>query len=217
MAGKGPPLALKRSLKLPLVAFYGLGTILGAGIYVLVGKVAAHAGLLAPLSFLVAAAIATLCALSYAELVSRFPKSAGEAVYVEAAFHRPSLSLLIGLMIVAIGLVSTATLVKGLLGYVHTFFALPDTLVIIATVLVIGLIVSWGIGESVMIAASMTALKMRGLIIITLLVFAAINLALWVIKGRRREPAPFNIPRWVPLTGLVASLGSVAVQLVGLL
>ncbi len=46
---------LRRALSLPLITFYGLGTILGAGIYVLVGKVAGAAGLYAPLAFLVAA------------------------------------------------------------------------------------------------------------------------------------------------------------------
>jgi len=35
---------LKRVMSLPMITFYGLGNILGAGIYVLVGRVAAQAG-----------------------------------------------------------------------------------------------------------------------------------------------------------------------------
>ena len=72
---------LKRSLSLGLVTFYGLGTILGAGIYVLIGAVAAAAGPWMPLSFLLAAVIAAVTALSYAELVRRMPLCAAEASY----------------------------------------------------------------------------------------------------------------------------------------
>ena len=73
---------LSRRLSLPLLTLYGLGTILGAGIYVLVGKVAGQAGLYAPLSFLLAAIIAGLTGYSYARLSSRYPVSAGPARYV---------------------------------------------------------------------------------------------------------------------------------------
>jgi len=38
---------LKRSLSLSLLTLYGLGKILGAGIYVLIGKMVATAGVLA--------------------------------------------------------------------------------------------------------------------------------------------------------------------------
>ncbi|MGD8526450.1 MAG: amino acid permease, partial [Thioalkalispiraceae bacterium] len=58
---------LKRSISLPLVTFYGIGTILGAGIYVLVGKVAGEAGMAAPLAFLLASLLAGFSAFSYAE------------------------------------------------------------------------------------------------------------------------------------------------------
>lgn len=59
---------LARKIGLWLLTFYGLGTILGAGIYVLVGKVAASAGLLAPLAFLISALVAGITALSYCQL-----------------------------------------------------------------------------------------------------------------------------------------------------
>ena len=74
---------LRRSLSLPMVTLYGMGTILGAGIYVLIGEVAGVAGLWAPLAFLVAAVLAGFSAFAYAELSSRYPKSAGEAVYLQ--------------------------------------------------------------------------------------------------------------------------------------
>ena len=68
---------LKRSLSFPLLVLYGLGTTIGAGIYVLIGKVAGAAGVLAPVSFTGAGVIAGFTALSFAELSARFPKSAG--------------------------------------------------------------------------------------------------------------------------------------------
>jgi amino acid transporter len=77
---------LKRSLGLGLITLYGLGNILGAGIYVLVGKVAGAAGVHAPLAFIVAAVVAAITAFTYGELAARYPVSAGEAVYVDAAF-----------------------------------------------------------------------------------------------------------------------------------
>ncbi|HSS66681.1 MAG TPA: amino acid permease, partial [Gammaproteobacteria bacterium] len=68
--------ALKRSLGLGLISLYGLGNILGAGIYVLVGKVVGTAGVHAPLAFVVAAMVAALSAFTYGELAARYPVSA---------------------------------------------------------------------------------------------------------------------------------------------
>ena len=76
MAGHAP---LKRRLSLPLLVLYGLGTTIGAGIYALVGKIAGESGYLAPFAFLLAAAMASLTALSFGELCRRYPYSAGEA------------------------------------------------------------------------------------------------------------------------------------------
>src|SRR5210317_315040 len=102
---------LKRSIPLLLVTFYGIGTILGAGIYVLVGKVAGEAGMATPFAFLLASLLAGFSAFSYAELASRYPRSAGEAVYLHAAFGIQRFSMIMGLLIITIGLVSTATLI----------------------------------------------------------------------------------------------------------
>ena len=70
--------SLKRIIGLPLITFYGIGTILGAGIYVLVGKVAVASGVYTPVAFLVAALVVAFTALTYAELSSRFPKPSGK-------------------------------------------------------------------------------------------------------------------------------------------
>lgn len=161
-----PTHELKRVLSLPLVTFYGIGTILGAGIYVLIGKVAGYAGMYALISFLLASILAGFSAFSYAELSARFPKSAGEAVYIEQGFHRRHLSTLVGLLIVLVGIVSTATLVHGFVGYLKVFVDWPDAWVIIAVAALMVAIVIWGIGQSVWIATLMTIAEIAGLLII---------------------------------------------------
>ena len=102
--------ALKRSINFPMIVLYGVGTMLGAGIYVLISSVAGSAGMYAPLAFLVAAIIVSFTALSYSELSSRLPMSAGEAAYVQAAFSRKSLSAAMGYAVVLTGIVSAATI-----------------------------------------------------------------------------------------------------------
>lgn len=160
------PEQLKRAISLPMLAFYGIGTILGAGIYVLVGKVAGYAGMYTPIAFLLAAILAGFSAFSYAELSVRFPRSAGEAIYIQEGLKLQPLSIVVGLMIVAIGITSTATLVSGLTGYAREFILLPDELIIIATILIMGAVVAWGISESVVIASLMTLLEIFGLLVI---------------------------------------------------
>jgi APA family basic amino acid/polyamine antiporter len=157
---------LKRSISLPLLTFYGLGTILGAGIYVLIGEVVAEAGIRAPIAFLVAALLAVFTAFSYAELSARFPRSAGEAVYVMEAFHRRRLSLLMGLLVILIGTVSAATIANGFVGYFRVFFELPPWLIIVVLVGLLGLVAAWGITESVWLATLVTLLEVFGLLLI---------------------------------------------------
>tara|TARA_Y100000294_G_scaffold144689_1_gene139729 strand:- start:1083 stop:2306 length:1224 start_codon:yes stop_codon:yes gene_type:complete len=157
---------LKRSLSLPFLTFYGLGTILGAGIYVLVGEVAGRAGMFAPISFFLAAVIAAFTAVSYAELSARIPKSAGEAIYAQKAFNRKNLSLILGLLVVFTGVMSSATLVNGFSGYFQIFFQIPSWLIMAATIFLLGLLACWGIKESAGAAMVLTIIEIAGLLII---------------------------------------------------
>jgi basic amino acid/polyamine antiporter, APA family len=157
---------LKRSLSLTLVIFYGLGNIIGAGIYVLLGEVVSYAGMFAPLSFLLASLLACLTAFSYAELVARYPVSAGEAVYVQQGIGLPALSRLVGLLIIMAGIVSAATIIRGFAGYLQVLVSLPDVLVMPLLVLLLGGLSVWGIAESVGVAAVITAIEIAGLLLI---------------------------------------------------
>lgn len=158
--------SLRRSLSLPLVTFYGIGTILGAGIYVLVGKVAGYAGMYTLLSFLLASVLAGFSAFSYAELSVRFPRSAGEAIYIEQGLKSQQLARIVGLLIVLMGAVSTATLLHGFVGYLEVFVVWPKPLVIAFLVFTMLVIVVWGISQSVLIATVMTLAEIAGLLII---------------------------------------------------
>ena len=157
---------LIRRLSLPLLIFYGIGTILGAGIYVLVGKVAGEAGIYTPFSFMLASLLAAFSAFSYAELAARFPRSAGEAIYIEEGFGIKQLSIVVGLMIVSVGIISVATLAHGFAGYLNVFFEIPEPVIVISLVLFVGLVCGWGINQSVMIASVMTIVEIIGLLII---------------------------------------------------
>ena len=101
--------ALHRSIGPTQMALYGLGSMLGAGIYGLMGKVAGEVGNAIWLAFLVALVAALLTALSYASLGSRHPRAAGAAYVAERAFGLPMLSFVLGLALVCSGLTSVAT------------------------------------------------------------------------------------------------------------
>ncbi len=146
MNSTGPE--LKKSLSLSLLTLYGLGNILGAGIYVLIGKVVATAGIFTPWSFLIASLIAGLTAFTYAELSSRYPLSAGEAVYLQAGFEIKLLSAGVGILIILAGIVSAAAIVRGFVGYFQQFWSLPAPVVTTLLVIALGSLAIWGKPDS---------------------------------------------------------------------
>ncbi len=157
---------LKRSLNLPLLVLYGLGTTIGAGIYVLVGAAAGRAGIYAPVAFIVAAIGIAPTAASYGELASRYPVSAGEAAYVNAGFGSRTMSLLAGWLVIVSGVVASAAIAIGCAGYIRTFVDLPLSLVVTVVILTMGLVAAWGIVESVLLAALFTLIEAGGLLIL---------------------------------------------------
>lgn len=157
---------LRRALTTPLLTLYGLGVTVGAGIYVLVGATADIAGPFAAFSFVVAALAVSLTALSYAELATRFPVSAGEAAYVEAGFQKNWMAVFVGLAVAASGIISASAVAIGAASYLHalTGFAIP--FLTISVVLIMGLIALWGITESVFFAAVITIIEIAGLLFV---------------------------------------------------
>lgn len=157
---------LRRTLSLPLITLYGLGNILGAGIYVLIGAVANTAGNFAPYSFILAAMVAGVTAFSFAELTSRFPVSGGGALFIHKGFHKPQLTRLAGLMIIMTGVVSAATITRGFVGYVQVFAPVPEAVAIVGMLALLCGLACWGINESVVTAALITVVEVVGLLLI---------------------------------------------------
>ncbi|MGF1606107.1 MAG: APC family permease [Rhodothalassiaceae bacterium] len=160
---------LERTLSLPLLSVYGLGTILGAGIYVVIGDVIGRGGVYAPLAFLFAALVAGLTAIGYGELAGRIPRSGGPAAYLQQAFGICWLSGLVGWMIAATGVVSAATIVTGFTSYLSVLVDWPDWPVMITVVLVLGGIAAAGIEESAWTMGVTTAAGVAGLIYVLVL------------------------------------------------
>ena len=157
---------LQRRLSLTLLSLYGIGVTIGAGIYVLVGKVAIGTGVHAPLSFLTAAILAGFTAFSYAELGGRVPKSAGEAMFVQEAFGNAAFATVIGFLVMTTGIISSGAIVIGFVGYLQEIMAVPSAIAIVGVVALLTAIAAWGIGESVMLAAIITVVEIGGLLLI---------------------------------------------------
>ena len=157
---------LARSVSLLQLSLYGIGTTVGAGIYVLVGAAAATAGANVALGFLLAAVIVAPSAASFAALARRLPFSAGEAAYVDAAFGRPALSLAVGLCVALAGTVSAAAITRGSIGYVAAIAPAPEWAILLAIILGLGAVAAWGIGQSMRLAATLTVIELTGLLIV---------------------------------------------------
>jgi len=182
---------LKRNITLPLLTLYGLGNILGAGIYVLVGKVAGLAGLGTALAFLIAMFVAGLTAFSYMELSGRYPVSASISVYLHEAFGRRWLSVLIGVAMIIGGVASAAALSQGFAGYLRFYIDVPAPIASAGILLAIGLIAIKGIKESAFVAAAFTLIEILGLILI-----------IWVGKSSLTQIGVSDVLRVDPILGV---------------
>ena len=197
-----PPPGLRRVITLPWLILYGVGSTVGAGIYVLTGVVAGRAGLLAPVSFLLASLIALLTALSFAELSARFPRAGGALVYVREGTGSAWLSTLVGLMTASAGVVSAATVSVGFTGYLEPFVGGPTPFWLLLFVGTLGALVAWGVKESVVAAGLITLVEVAGLAAI--LVFGGARLATTL-------PASLPLPNALPESGSVWAAVSSAV------
>lgn len=160
---------LKKELNLFYVTLYGIGIILGAGIYAIIGKGAALAGNSLWLSFVFAAIIASFTGLSYAELSSMYPKTAAEYNYTKQAFRRRSPSFLVGWVIILAGLMSSATVSLGFAGYLSQLVSMPIVLGAVFLVIALSILNFIGIKESARFNVVSTLIEFSGLLIIIIL------------------------------------------------
>lgn len=142
------PPQLARTITLPALVFYGVGTILGAGIFVVIGEVIGEAGQLAPVAYAVAGLVAVATALSYAEIAARVPTAGGPINYVETATGSRPAGSIIGWLLMAANTVSAATVTSGFIGYLSIFVDIPGWTVAISIMTILGLIAAFGMKAS---------------------------------------------------------------------
>jgi len=191
---------LRATLTLPALAVYAIGDILGAGIYALVGKVAGLCGPALWVAFAVSAFVALLTGLAYAELASRYPRSAGAALYCRQGFRHPLPAFVVGVFVLLSGLTSGATVSRALVGYVHQFVAAPEIAVSLAFLIAMSFLNFWGIEESSRVNMVLTAVEVTGL----LLVIVAGVVAARALPGDeilvRLAPEPAHLRGVLPAT-----------------
>lgn len=157
---------LKRRIGPKLLTAYGVGVMVGAGIYVLVGAVAEQAGIWAPLAFLMAGLIAAPTALSYSEFSTRIPEAAGEAAYVGTGLNSQALALLVGLAIVVAGTLSAGAVLRGGVGYLVHAVSIDTTLAIVGLGAVLVAVALIGVLESLALVAVFTVIELSGLALV---------------------------------------------------
>ncbi|MGM7444589.1 APC family permease [Streptomyces tunisiensis] len=163
------PKALKRALTTPLLYFFILGDVLGAGVYVLVGQVAADAGGAVWVPLVVALLLALLTAASYAELATKYPRAGGASHYATRAFG-PFAGFVAGFCMLAAGIVSVAALARGFGGdYLSAFVTLPVALVAVVFLALLALVNARGIKESTRANAVATVVEVGGLAVVVVL------------------------------------------------
>lgn len=188
---------LQRAISLPLLILYGLGVTVGAGIYVLIGTTAAKAGIYAPISFLIAALVVGFTGFTYSELSTRYPVSAGEAVYVNKGFNSKHLSLVVGLMVVTSGVVSSAAIAIGATAYTNNLIDFPPLIITTVIILLLGLAAAWGVLQSVAMAAVFTLIEIGGLCFV---VFYGFTINPELLSEFARLAPPFDGPVWAGIT-----------------
>jgi len=132
---------LRRAISRRMLLFFILGDILGAGIYALVGEVAGEVGGAVWTAFAVALLLSFFTAFAYAELVTKYPRAGGAALYVNRAFRIPFVTFMIAFAVMASGVTSAATLSRAFGGdYLKEFVDVPTTLAALAFIVLVALV-----------------------------------------------------------------------------
>lgn len=160
---------LVRSIGPFQLTFYALGSMLGSGIYGLIGQAAGQVGAAVWLSFLVALVAALLTALSYASIGSRHPRAGGAAYVTQRAYRSGLLSFVVGLALVCSGLTSVATQSRVFAANIAAltgFDFVPTEWIALGFILVMSGIVFRGIRESMWVNVACTLIEVAGLLLV---------------------------------------------------
>lgn len=153
------------------LTMYGVGLILGAGIYVLIGEAAGLAGNSVWISFILGSIVALFAGLSFAELSSIFPKVAAEYIFVKNAFKNNFFAFIIGWLTAITAMITAATVALGFGGYLAQFVNIPITISAILLIVVLSVVNFIGIKESSWANIVFTIIEAAGLILIIVIGF----------------------------------------------
>ncbi|GAA3027087.1 APC family permease [Actinokineospora globicatena] len=171
---------LKRVIGPGLLLLFVVGDIIGTGVYALTGTVAGKIGGALWLPFLLAFAVAFLTAFSYLELVGKYPRAAGAALYANRAFKVQFLTFMVAFAVMSSGITS-ATSAAQAFGNTYLKKLMGDSLVIPTVWIAVGFIVLLaainfrGVAESLWANVVLTAIELSGLLIIIVVGFYAIG------------------------------------------
>ncbi len=158
---------LRRSITGGQLFFYTLGDVLGSGIYVLIGLVAAAVGGAFWIAFALGVAVAAITGSAYAELVTKYPQAAGASLYVKKAFGSTALTFLVTVSFLAASFAATGSLATGFASYFATLWDGPPALLVSLVFIVALVVVNFiGITESVVMNMAMTFVEVAGLLIV---------------------------------------------------
>lgn len=161
---------LNRAITRPMLLVFIVGDVLGAGIYALAGVVAGRVGGAIWAAFALALVLALLTAFAYAELVTKYPRAGGAAVWANQAFDRPFVTFMIAFAVMMSGVTSAATLARAFGGdYLAEFVSLPVALVAVGFLVVVGLVNFRGIEVSVRLNVGLTAVECAGLLLVVVI------------------------------------------------
>lgn len=187
MANESAP-QLRRSVGVVQLTLYGVGSMLGAGIYGLIGVAAGVMGSAIWMAFLASMVAALLTGLTYASIGSRYPRAAGAAYVAQRAFGLPLLSYVVGLAVICSGLSSIATQSKvvanNLQAIVAPLQAVPIPVLAVVFILVLAAILFRGIKESLLFNAVCTVVEVCGLLFVV-----AVGARFWGTADLTEMPA----------------------------
>lgn len=160
-----PEPELRRALGLWPVTISGIGIVLGAGIYVLVGEASADAGSATWVAFLAAAILAAVTGFTFAELAGMFPEAGASAAYAEEAFGSRT-GFITGWLDVIVNVVGAGAVALGFGGYAEELFGWDRRAVAIAAIFVCAVIVYAGIRETAGLAMLFAVIEGGGLLLV---------------------------------------------------
>lgn len=202
---RGRQVSLKRAIGPRLLLLFIVGDILGTGVYALTGKVAGKVGGALWMPFLIGFVIAVLTAMSYVELVTKYPRAAGAALYTQRAFRTPFLTFMVAFAVMCSGLTSASAAARAIGGdYLKTFVTVPGVIVGIVFIVAVALLNYRGVSESVKTNIVFTLIELTGLVVI-------IVIGVYAVATGAGEPARLTEIRTDQEGGLfIALLGSTA-------